>query len=214
MTQCEVGTCLFEVVGAAWLQAWRVPIGQASKGLSGVLFFGLGCGAIDWDWIDGESRRTGKSFSSTAFPPSARLSHWRGSATRGWRTGPARYAARPKRVTVDTRCSRRPSPFRPMPSCCTRPSRGAYVDKGYRGHDAQIPVVSSSPAETRRRCHQARAAPPLRHRAHHRTPEGRRSPRPLLPQRPRRRCRQRPQPWATTSAASSPGQNPTPPCRA
>jgi hypothetical protein len=37
----------------------------------------------------------------------------------------------------------------------------------------------------------ARAAPPLRHRAHHRTPEGRRSPRPLLPQRPRRRRRQR-----------------------
>jgi len=47
------------------------------------------------------------------------------------------------------------------------------------------------PEARRLRCHQARAAPPLRHRAHHRTPEGRRSPRPLLPQRPRRRCRQR-----------------------
>lgn len=40
------------------------------------------------------------------------------------------------------------------------------------------------------RCHQTRAAPPLRHRAHHRTPESGRSPRPLLPQWPRRRCRQ------------------------
>ena len=32
-----------------------------------------------------------------------------------------------KRVTVDTRCSQRPSPFRPMPSCFMRPSRGSTV---------------------------------------------------------------------------------------
>ncbi|MBA7700498.1 hypothetical protein ES703_109212 [subsurface metagenome] len=40
-------------------------------------------------------------------------------------------------------------------------------------------------------CHQARAAPSLRHRAHHRSHEGRRPSRPQLPQRPRRRRRQR-----------------------
>lgn len=35
-----------------------------------------------------------------------------------------------KRVTVDTPCSRRPSPSRPMPSCCTRPSRGSTDWRG------------------------------------------------------------------------------------
>jgi len=75
----------------------------------------------------------------------------------------------------------------------------AYVDKGYRGHDARN----------------------LRHRAHHRTPEGRRSPRTLLPQRPRRRRRQRrplsrgPQPpthprLAEGSFAPNPDRDPAP----
>jgi transposase, IS5 family len=77
----------------------------------------------------------------------------------------------------------------------------AYVDKGYRGHDAQNPRRVAR----RLRCHQARAAPPLRHRARHRTPEGRRSPRPLLPQGPQETPTSSSQPWATTSAASSPG---------
>ena len=73
------------------------------------------------------------------------------------------------------------------------PIERAYVDKGYRGHDARNPrrVFIFRPEARRLRWHQARAAPPLRHRAHHRTPQGRRSPWPLLPQRPRRRCRQR-----------------------
>ena len=70
------------------------------------------------------------------------------------------------------------------------PIERAYVDKGYRGHDAQNPRRVLRPEARRLRCHQARAAPRLRHRTHHRTPEGRRSPRPLLPQRPRRRRRQ------------------------
>ncbi|MFK4581298.1 hypothetical protein ABIF83_004745 [Bradyrhizobium ottawaense] len=64
----------------------------------------------------------------------------------------------------------------------------AYVDKGYRGHDAQNPrrVFISGQKRGGLRRHQARAAPPLCHRTHHRTPEGRWSPRPLLPQRTRR----------------------------
>src|SRR5215204_5606086 len=45
--------------------------------------------------------------------------------------------------------------------------------------------------EARRlRRHQTRTATPIRNRARDRPHEGRRSPRPLLPQRPRRRCRQ------------------------
>jgi IS5 family transposase len=60
----------------------------------------------------------------------------------------------------------------------------AYVDKGYRGHDAQNPrLVFISGQKRDVLCHQARAAPPLRHRTHHQTPEGRWSPRPQLPQR-------------------------------
>jgi hypothetical protein len=57
----------------------------------------------------------------------------------------------------------------------------------------KIPVAFSSPTRKARRlrCHQARAAPSLCHRAHHRTPQGRRSSRPLLSQKPCRRCRQR-----------------------
>jgi IS5 family transposase len=47
------------------------------------------------------------------------------------------------------------------------------------------------PEARRLRHHQARTAPPLRHRAHHRTPQGRGPPRPLLPQRSCRRRRQR-----------------------
>src|SRR3954466_13208810 len=47
------------------------------------------------------------------------------------------------------------------------------------------------PKARRLRLHQARAAPPLRHRAHHRPHEDRRSPRSLLSQRPCRRRRQR-----------------------
>ncbi|MEY9590697.1 hypothetical protein ABIA06_002988 [Bradyrhizobium yuanmingense] len=65
----------------------------------------------------------------------------------------------------------------------------AYVDKGYRGHDTQNPrrvfisgqkhgVFGVIKRELRRRL-----------RAHHRTHEERRSPWPLLSQRPRRRCR-------------------------
>lgn len=53
------------------------------------------------------------------------------------------------------------------------------------------PHLHVGPEARRLRCHQARAAAPLRHRAHHRPPEGRRSPRPPLSQRPRRRRRQR-----------------------
>ena len=45
------------------------------------------------------------------------------------------------------------------------------------------------PKARRLRRHQARATPPFSHRAHHRTHEERRSPWPLLSQRPRRRCR-------------------------
>ncbi|MGY3647658.1 hypothetical protein ACVWW2_002949 [Bradyrhizobium sp. LM4.3] len=69
----------------------------------------------------------------------------------------------------------------------------AYVDKGYRGHDTQNPrrIFISGQEARRLRCHQARAAPPLRHRTHHRTPEDRWPPRPLLSQRPRWRCGQR-----------------------
>jgi IS5 family transposase len=60
----------------------------------------------------------------------------------------------------------------------------AYVDKGYRGHDAQNPrLVFISGQKRDVLCHQARAAPSLRHRTHHQTPEGRWSPRPQLPQR-------------------------------
>nr|GAJ37789.1 transposase and inactivated derivatives, IS5 family [Bradyrhizobium sp. DOA9] len=45
-----------------------------------------------------------------------------------------------------------------------------------------ILVASSSPARSAAfRCHQARAAPPLRHRTHHRTPEDRWSPRSHTP---------------------------------
>lgn len=66
-----------------------------------------------------------------------------------------------------------------------------YVDKGYRGYDAQNPrrvfiagqkrgVFGVIKRELRRRS----AIEPIR------TPEDRWSPRPLLPQRPRRRCGQ------------------------
>jgi IS5 family transposase len=66
----------------------------------------------------------------------------------------------------------------------------AYVDKGdpRPRRSKSPPNLHLWPEARRLRCHQARAAPPLRHRTHHRTPEGRWSPRPLLPQRPRRRC--------------------------
>ena len=70
------------------------------------------------------------------------------------------------------------------------PIERAYVDKGYRGHDAQNPrrvFISGQ----KRGVFGVIKRELRRHRAHHRTPEGRRSPRPLLPQRPRRRCRQR-----------------------
>src|SRR3984957_20555914 len=53
------------------------------------------------------------------------------------------------------------------------------------------PRLRLRPEARRLRRYQARAAPPIRHRAHHRTPEGRRSPRTLLSQRPCRRRRQR-----------------------
>ena len=74
-----------------------------------------------------------------------------------------------------------------LPGC---PIERAYVDKGYRGHGAQNPCRVFISAR-RLRCYQARAAPPIRHRTHHRAPEERRSSRPLLPQGPRRRRRQR-----------------------
>lgn len=64
-----------------------------------------------------------------------------------------------------------------------------YVDKGYCGHDAQNPAESSSLARSAvssvSSSASCAAAPP---RTHHWTPEGRWPPRPLLPQRPRRRC--------------------------
>src|ERR1700722_15879485 len=53
------------------------------------------------------------------------------------------------------------------------------------------PRLRLRPEARRLRRYQARAAPPIRHRTHHRTPEGRRSPRTLLSQRPCRRRRQR-----------------------
>ena len=69
----------------------------------------------------------------------------------------------------------------------------AYVDKGYRGHDAPQPAprLHLRPEARRLRHHQTRAAAPLRHRAPHRPHEGGRPPRPLLPQGPCRRCRKR-----------------------
>ena len=69
------------------------------------------------------------------------------------------------------------------------------------------PGLHLRPKARRLRCHQARTATPLRHRAGDRPLEDRRSPRPLLSQRPRRRRRQR-HPHrrrATTSASSLPG---------
>ena len=69
----------------------------------------------------------------------------------------------------------------------------AYVDKGYRGHDAPTPAPRLHlRTEARRlRRHQARTATPLRHRAGDRPHEGRGPSRPLLSQRTCRRCRQR-----------------------
>lgn len=78
---------------------------------------------------------TGEDFFQHAFP-SARTSATGagGSATNwsccwrracGWRTRPARYAAKTSSGSRSTpRCSRRPSAFRPMPSCWMRRSRG------------------------------------------------------------------------------------------
>lgn len=76
---------------------------------------------------------TGKEFFQHAFPHErSDLSHWRkriGATSwscywpraRGWRTRPARCAARTSSGSRSIpRCSRRPSPFRPMPSCCMR----------------------------------------------------------------------------------------------
>ena len=67
-----------------------------------------------------------------------------------------------------------------------------YVDKGYRGHDAKNPrrVFISGQKRGVFGSHQTRTATTLRHRARDRPHEGRRSPRPLLSQRPRRRRRQ------------------------
>lgn len=72
----------------------------------------------------------------------------------------------------------------------------AYVDKGYRGHDAQNPRrvfisgqkrgVAVSSVSSNESC-----GAPFCHRAHHRRPQDRRSSRPLLPKRSRRRCRKR-----------------------
>ncbi|MGX0986958.1 IS5 family transposase [Bradyrhizobium japonicum] len=56
-------------------------------------------------------------------------------------------------------------------------------------HTKSPPRLHLGPEARRLRRHQARATPPFRHRAHHRTHEERRSPWPLLSQRPRRRCR-------------------------
>src|SRR5213079_1091855 len=61
---------------------------------------------------------TGEEFFQHTFPHErSDLSHWR--------TRSARYAAKTSSGSRSTpRCSRRPSPFRPMPSCCMRPARG------------------------------------------------------------------------------------------
>jgi Transposase domain (DUF772) len=62
---------------------------------------------------------TGEEFFQHTFPHErSDLSHWR--------KRPAHYAAKTSSGSRSTpRCSRRPSPFRPMPSCCMRPSRGS-----------------------------------------------------------------------------------------
>ena len=67
----------------------------------------------------------------------------------------------------------------------------AYVDKAYRGHDAPDPRRVFISGQKRVRRHQARAQTTIRHRTPHRPYEGRGSSRPLLPQGPCRRCRQR-----------------------
>ena len=82
----------------------------------------------------------------------------------------------------------------------------AYVDKGYRGHDAANPRRVFISGQKRRgvRPHQTRAQTSLRHRGGDRPHEGRRSSRPLLSQRPRRRRRQcHPQRRRLPDAASS-----------
>ena len=69
----------------------------------------------------------------------------------------------------------------------------AYVDKGIpwsRGAKSRPRLYLWAEARRLRR-HQTRTATSIRNRARDRPHEGRRSPRPLLPQRPRRRCRQR-----------------------
>jgi hypothetical protein len=80
---------------------------------------------------------TGEEFFQHAFPHErSDLSHWRKrlgdklelllAESLRWRTRPARYAARTSSGSQSIpRCSRRPSPFRPTPSCCMRRSRGS-----------------------------------------------------------------------------------------
>ncbi|MET4399312.1 IS5 family transposase [Bradyrhizobium sp. F1.2.1] len=73
------------------------------------------------------------------------------------------------------------------------PIERAYVDKGdlRPRRSKSTSRLHLRPKARRLRHHQARAAPPLRHRAHHRPHEDRRSPRSLPPQRPCPRRRQR-----------------------
>jgi hypothetical protein len=64
--------------------------------------------------------------------------------------------------------------------------------RGTAATTCKIPLASSSPDRSgASSALQARVAAPFRHRTHHRAQEDRRSPRPLLSQRPRRRRRQR-----------------------
>ena len=88
------------------------------------------------------------------------------------------------------------------------PIKRAYVDKGYRGHDAQIPGASSSPARSAASSvsssASSAAAPPSAHHRTHESPEGH------LGRCHLKGVQETPptsssQPSATTSAASSPG---------
>ena len=81
---------------------------------------------------------TGEEFFQHAFPHQRPdLSHWRkrlgdklelllAARACGWRIRLARYVAKTSSGSRSTpRCSQRPSPSRPMSSCCMRPSRGS-----------------------------------------------------------------------------------------
>ena len=78
----------------------------------------------------------------------------------GWRTKPVRYAARISSGSRSTpRCSRRPSPFRPMPSCCMPSSKGSIAWREATASGCGNPILAlPGPRQCWRPCQAIQAA--------------------------------------------------------